>query len=323
MSMQKKWPAFPLAAMFVSLLACGEAPPPPEEKVEAPAAPTTMAAQLIASDPSWGNTEGPAVDSKGTLYFTSRGTYKGIVSWTEKDGAQQYLAVATMAGPGSLWVDDQDNIFLAATDERKILKVSPEKKVTTVAEKFEVDAAAEKGPNDLVVAKNGTVYFTDPKGYYGDAPNGTVYRTTTDGKTTVFSDAITGPNGIILSADENTLYVAHNVAQSTSKIHAWKLNEDGSAGEMSEIATVEPCVADGMAVDQNGNIWLTCYSFGTAHLVTPEGKIIQTVTTEQKALTNCKFGRGADNHSLYLTSSDMERVTGYIYRATVETPGVR
>jgi hypothetical protein len=46
-------------------------------------------------------------------------------------------------------------------------------------------------------------------------------------------------------------------------------------------------------------------------------------TTEQKALTNCKFGRGSDGHSLYLSSSDMERVTGYVYRATVKTPGIR
>jgi sugar lactone lactonase YvrE len=92
---------------------------------------------------------------------------------------------------------------------------------------------------------------------------------------------------------------------------------------MRELITVPDCVADGMAVDQQGNIWLTCYSFGTAHLVSPQGTILQTITTDQKALTNAVFGRGADNHTLYLTSSDMERVTGYVYRAKVEIPGLR
>ena len=48
---------------------------------------------------------------------------------------------------------------------------------------------------------------------------------------------------------------------------------------------------------------------------------IEQVTTEQKALTNCTFGKGDDRHSLYLSSSDMDRVTGYVYRATVTTPG--
>jgi gluconolactonase len=295
---------------------------PVQAGVLGPAPPVT-AAQLIASDGSWGNTEGPAVDSKGTLYFTSRGTFKGIVAWTEKSGARSYLAVATKEGPGGLWIDDADNIFLTATGERKILKVSPDKEVSVVAENFEANPTVSKGPNDLVVASNGTVYFTDPNGYYGDAPNGTVYRVAPGGKTTVFSDAITGPNGIVLSADEKTLYVSHNVSKSTSKIERWTLNNDGSAGTMSELATCDNCVADGMAVDRQGHIWLTCYSFGRAYRVSPQGKIVQSITTEQKALTNCVFGRGTENKSLYLTSSDMDRVTGYVYRAKVAVPGLR
>ncbi|MGH9631386.1 MAG: SMP-30/gluconolactonase/LRE family protein, partial [Bryobacteraceae bacterium] len=290
---------------------------------EAPAAVQEIVAEQIATDGSWGNTEGPAIDSKGNLYFCSRGTYKGIVRWNEKEGAQRYLAVATKAGPGGLWIDDDDNIFVTATDERKILKVTPGKKVTTVAEKFEEDPKLAKGPNDLVVASNGTIYFTDPKGYEGEAPNGTIYRVDPKGKTTVFSNEITGPNGIILSLDEKTLYVSHNVAKSTSKIERWPLNADGSAGAMAEVATVNDCMADGMAIDREGALWLTCYSFGAAYRLTPDGTVTHKITTEQKALTNAKFGRGTDNNHLYLTSSDMARVTGYIYRAEVPVPGTR
>jgi sugar lactone lactonase YvrE len=301
-----------------------KSPGTPSRSAEAvPAAVPEIVAEQIASDGSWGNTEGAAIDSKGNLYFCSRGTYKGIVRWNEEDGAQRYLAVATKAGPGGLWIDDRDNIFVTATDERRILKVTSNKKVSTVAQGFEKDAKLAKGPNDLVVTRNGTIYFTDPNGYYGDAPNGTVYRADPKGKTTVFSDAITGPNGIILSTDEKTLYVAHNVAKSTSKIEKWPLQEDGSGGTMSELATVNDCVADGMAVDREGGIWLTCYSFGAAYRIDTAGKITHKITTAQKALTNAKFGRGSDNNHLYLTSSDMERVTGYIYRATVPVPGSR
>jgi xylono-1,5-lactonase len=82
-------------------------------------------------------------------------------------------------------------------------------------------------------------------------------------------------------------------------------------------------VADGMAVDREGNLWLTCYSFGTAYQVSPAGRVVGTITTEQKALTNAKFGRGTNNRTLYLTSSDMERATGYIYRAELSIPGLR
>jgi len=290
----------------------------------APAAPSveSISAELIASDKSWGNTEGVQIDSKNNVYFCSRGTYKGIVTWNEKDGPKPWLVVAKKEGPGGLWVDDADNIYVTATGERQILKVTPNKKVSVVAQKFEADPKVPKGPNDLVVAKNGTVYFTDPNGFYGDAPKGTVYRTAR-GKTSVFSNDVMGPNGIILSQDEKTLYVSGNTAKSTSQIVRWPLQEDGSAGPMSEVATVSDCVADGIAVDREGSLWLTCYSYGTAYRVSQDGKIQQKITTDQKALTNCKFGRGSLNNLLYLSSSDMERVIGYIYRAKVAVPGIR
>jgi len=307
------------------LAACSSAPPPePVTKKEEPPPIPEIKAELVASDPSWGNTEGPALDSKNNLYFTSRGTWKGIIRWNATDGAKHYAEVAKKAGPGGLWIDDADNIFLTATDEREVWKLSPAKKVTVVAKQgFEADPKLAKGPNDVVVAKNGNVYFTDPNGYYGDAPNGTVYWINKAGKTQVFSGDVTGPNGIILGLDEKTLYVSHNVAKTTSKIHSWPLKEDGSAGEMKEVATIPDCVADGMAIDGESALWLTCYSFGAAYRVTQDGKITHKIATEQKGITNIKFGRGADNHTLYLTGSDLERVTGYVYRAKVTVPGTR
>ena len=314
---------FPVLIAAVLLASCStpepEAPPPAAAEIP------SMPAELVASDGSWGNTEGPATDSSGALYFTSRGTYKGIVKWTREGGAEQYANVATMAGPGGLWIDDADNIYLTATDEREVQKLDPQGNVTTIAKGFEADPATAKGPNDITVSKQGIVYFTDPNGYYGESAPGTVYRIDAAGQTSVFDQTVVGPNGIVLSADDRTLYVAHNVAQSRSNLVRWALAEDGSAAGPKEIvAEIDPCVADGMAVDAEGRVWVTCYSFGTAHLIDPEtGDVVERVTTEQKALTNAVFGRGADRGSLYLSSSDMERVTGYIYRASVAVPGAR
>ena len=312
--------SLPVVLLCLLAAACGSEGPKSAETKSEPSLPEIVAEQ-IATDGTWGNTEGPALDSKNNLYFCSRGSWKGIVRWNEKEGAQRFLAAASKAGPGGLWIDAEDNIYATATDERQIIRISPDKKVTTVASGFEAQPDLAKGPNDLVVATNGTIYFTDPKGYYGDAPNGTVYRVDPAGRTTVFSDEITGPNGIILSLDQKTLYVAHNVSKDQSKIQMWPLREDGSGGHRRELATISDCVADGMAVDREGSIWLTCYSFGSAYRVTPDGRITHKITTAQKALTNAKFGRGADSNHLYLTSSDMERVTGYIYRAAVPVAG--
>ena len=306
------------------LCTCSSPQPVEDPSPKAAEVPATQA-ELIASDGSWGNTEGPAVDSQGALYFTSRGTYKGIVKWTKEGGATQHAAVAAKAGPGGLWIDDSDHIYLTATDEREIQKLSPGGEMTVVAKGFESDPSVAKGPNDITVSKAGTVYFTDPKGYQGEAAPGTIYRISPSGVVTVFDDSVVGPNGIVLSADDRTLYVAHNIGEAKSNLVRWTLDDDGAkAGDKQIVAEIEPCIADGMAVDENGNVWLTCYSYGTAHLIDAKtGNVIERVTTEQKALTNCVFGRGDDKNSLYLSSSDMDRVTGYVYRATVTTPGTR
>jgi gluconolactonase len=298
---------FLLPALLLGLLSCAPSP-------------DRQPAELLGANATWGNTEGPAIDSKGTLYFTSRGSFKGIVSWNAKDGFKEFLAVATKEGPGGLYFDAQDNLYATATGERQILKITPDKQVSVLAENFDAMPAQSKGPNDLTVANNGVIYFTAPNGYDGKAPKGTIYRLSPGGKPEVFSQEITGPNGIILSPDQSTLYVAHNVAENTSHIVRWKL----PSGPMERVAVIEPCQADGMEVDRNGNIWLTCYSHGAAHLIDPNtGRSLATVTTAQKALTNCKFGRGPQQNWLYLTSSDMDRVTGYLYRARVPTGGLR
>ncbi len=283
----------------------------------------SQGAELMGANASWGNTEGPAIDSKGNLFFTSRGSYKGIVRWDSKDGFAEWLTVATKEGPGGLYIDDADNIFVTATGEQQILKVTPDKKVTVVAEKFDAMPGKSKGPNDLVVSPDGTIYFTDPNGYDGTSPNGTIYRIGKDGKTTVFSQEVTGPNGIILSADKKTVFVSHNVAKDTSHIVKWKLNADGTAGAMEQVATVEGCQADGMDINKDGDIWLTCYSHGVAYLVGQDGRLKSRITTAQPALTNVIFGRGAGRQWLYFTSSDMDRITGYVYRTYVPVGGLR
>jgi gluconolactonase len=294
----------------------------PEPKTAVPEMPV-YTAELLGANGSWGNTEGPAIDSKNNLYFTSRGTYKGIVKWSEEKGFEEWLAIATKEGPGGLWADGQDNLFVTATGEQQILKVTPDKQVSVVAEKFDVMPGKSKGPNDLVVMTNGVILFTEPNGYDGTAPKGTIYRIDRKGKVSVFSQEITGPNGIILSADQRTVYVAHNVAANTSHIVKWPIDAEGVPGPMQRVAVVEPCQADGMDVNQQGNLWLTCYSHGTAYLIDGGGKVLEKITTGQKALTNAKFGRGPKQNYLYLTSSDMARVTGYVYRVKLPVGGLR
>jgi len=76
-------------------------------------------------------------------------------------------------------------------------------------------------------------------------------------------------------------------------------------------------------MDAEGNFWVTCYSHGDAYKVSPAGRLLERILTEQQALTNCVFGRGKDKNTLYLTSSDMARIPGYVYRAKLRVGGLR
>lgn len=301
----------------IMLLNCS--PTPPSRAVTVP----TVEAEEIASDPTWGNTEGPAIDSKGTLYFCARGKFRGIVAWNAQEGARTFVALDLDHGPGGLWIDAEDNIYVTLVGDRKIAKVTPQKKVTIIAENFEATPAASRGPNDLVQAANKNIYFTVPNAFDGSAAPGTVYRLTPDGKVSVFDKTVVGPNGITVSQDGATLFVAGNTGPATGRVTAIPIRPDGEAGPSRVLATIPDCVADGMDVDTSGAVWLTCYSYGTAYHIGKDGSILEKIITGQKALTNCFFGRGEDRHNLYLTSSDMERVTGYIYRAKLAVGGFR
>jgi gluconolactonase len=166
-------------------------------------------------------------------------------------------------------------------------------------------------PNDLCIAKNGDVYFTDP--IYGlpkrendplrELEHCGVYRwAKASGTVTLESKALQRPNGVALSPDEKTLYVA----QSDPKAAIWmkfSLNADGSLGEGSIFKDVTDMAAsgkykglpDGMKVDPKGNLWAT--GPGGVHVMKPDGTLLGRLATGENT-SNCAFGPGY----IYLTA---------------------
>ena len=167
-------------------------------------------------------------------------------------------------------------------------------------------------PNDAVRAKSGIIYFTDPP--YGHANedasemkelafNG-VYALYPDGALALLDDKLTRPNGIILSPDERTLYVANSDSED-AKWMAYTLDENGMPDERREILNVtedvkagEPGLPDGMAIDNQGNIFAT--GPGGVLILSPEGERLGLIRTGT-AIANCAFGD--DGHTLYMTSN--------------------
>ena len=243
-----------------------------------------------------------------------------IWRYSDKDGLNEYLKPSgytgkvdfTGAEPGcnGLAIDKNGMLILCQHGDRRVVAMDMKKpgEFKTLADKY--DGKRLNSPNDLVIHSNGDILFTDPP--YGlpkqmDDPGKElmfqgVYRLS-KGKVTLLTDEMTRPNGIALSPDEKTLYVAN----SDPKKAYWKrfpINADGTLGKSSIVfdatdwvGTKKPGLPDGLKIDKDGNLWAT--GPGGVVVLSPEGKHLGTLATGVPT-ANC--GWGDDGSVLYITA---------------------
>ncbi len=140
---------------------------------------------------------------------------------------------------------------------------------------------------------------------------GRVFRVGADGAISVFAVGLAFPNGICLSADEGTLYVAETF---TRRIHAFTLNSDGSANNRSLYAQMEGGVGpDGMDFGADGNLYVAHYGKSAVAVIAPTGEVIEELPVSGKNPTNVAFW----DDSLYVTETE----TGAVYRLDIGVKG--
>jgi gluconolactonase len=198
------------------------------------------------------------------------------------------------------------------------------------------DGLPLNSPNDLAIDADGRVYFTDPR-YLGHEAiyqvTMAVYRIDPDGTIArVVSDA-GKPNGLLISPDQQTLYVVSNdngvldftrlaetepTQRGPMMIWAYQLNEDGSVGERREFVDFAPFdSAGGLATDANGNVYASVRRIDAPgiYVYTPEGKELAMIPTGDILPTNIAFGRGDNSNVLYVTAG------GGLYRIRMNADG--
>lgn len=155
-------------------------------------------------------------------------------------------------------------------------------------------------PNDLVYRSDGTWYFTDP-GYGAEGseelPYRGLFRVTPEGELSVaYENGRDGrrPNGVELSPDESTLYLANTAA---GDVVQFAVQPDGSLEGPTDF-TLEAPGADGMAVDATGNVYVTT-SEGV-RVFHPDGTAWGTIAIPRQP-ANCAFG-DPDRRTLYVTA---------------------
>ncbi len=323
-------------SIFVSFLILLSCTSPKEQIAEAPAQFQTIGSverldsainSLIASDAQievlasgfeWA--EGPLwLEEQQALIFTDVPTNK-IWKWTEKDSLSLCLTPSGYLGdrtdkrePGAngLALDAEGNLILCQHGERQVGKMlaaldAPKSEFEALATGYE--GKQFNSPNDLVYNSKGQLFFTDPP--YGMDPwdekeldfQG-VYRLDQDGKVNLLVDSLSRPNGIALSPDQKTLYIAQSDPEK-ARYYAFTLDENGNVLSGKVLLDVTALqnqskkgLPDGLKVHSSRNLFAT--GPGGVLIISPEGKLLGSILTEN-GTANCGFDTG-EKH-LYMTA---------------------
>jgi len=208
----------------------------------------------------------------------------------DKNGKPSVAYSDTHTG-GALSMNKKKALFIVERGLRaNVTQLTPQRKV--LADKYQGEPLDCIGGviNDLTADSKGGVYFTMGGVYYADAKgNVTKYGTTT-------------PNGIVLSADEKTLYATNGPA-----IAAFDVQPDGSLTNQREFAKLEgPGGGDGSTIDKDGRLYVTT-NIGV-QVLGPDGKHLGTIPTPRGVITTA-FG-GKDKKTLYILARGATQADG-------------
>ena len=270
----------------------GTAPAGDLTPVRIEAANTTRTEPGLFEGPVWIN---------DALYFSDFVFTNGFSSRIQKlDANGTVTSAIDDSGSNGLAVDNK-GLLVAGTHKYKGLSLfNPATgERTTIVDQF--NGNPFNSPNDIAIAKDGTIYFTDPAFQRDAAPGGQektgVYRVATDGNVTLVDDTISNPNGIALSPAEDVLYV--NGGGEQGLLRAYPI-VDGVPQAGKDLIT-GLSIPDGMAIDCQGNIYLTEHIARKLRVYTPAGEQIAQAETDAN-LTNAAFG-GVEGKTLYLTGA--------------------
>lgn len=290
--------------------------------------------EVLADGFEW--CEGPVWDKRNGALLFSEIPGNTAYRWRDGEGLSVYLRPSGHTHDGRQSDEPGSNGLAIDADRRLLLCQHGDRCVSRMEAALDSPATSYRrlathyqgkrfnSPNDLVLHSSGSVFFTDPPyGLAGKAddpqrelPYCGVYRLDADGQVTLLTDQMTRPNGIGLSPDEQTLYVAQSDPDrpiimafdvtSDLTLENGRVLLDGAA-----LLAESPGLPDGMAIDTRGNLFAS--GPGGVLVISPEGKHLGTIRTGE-LVSNCGFGD--DGSTLYMTADR------YLCRIKTSTKGL-
>jgi gluconolactonase len=253
--------------------------------------------------------EGPAWHPDGYLLFEDGPNNRTMK--LDAAGAVSVFRQPTGRANGLAFDAQKRLVICEGNDDggRRVVRLEKDGKVTVLADRDH--GKKLNSPNDITIDRKGRIYFTDPR--YSHRENieqdrEAVYRIDPDGKVARIIATLTRPNGILVSGDDKTLYVADNASPGgVVTLVAFDLDGRGDASNGRVIYDfVSGRGIDGMALDADGRIWATAGTKEKAgiYVLAPDAKrvtakLLKVIPTPEDP-TNCTFG-GKDRDILYIT----------------------
>ena len=267
-------------------------------------APQEISVQTVATGLSFA--DGPVWSLEDFLLFSDTVTDKQHKFIPGKGVSE----IGTKAGgtAGNAY-DEKGNLYTCEFRARRVTRTSKNGKTEIIAERFE--GKRLNAPNDVVVRRDGNVYFTDPAfGNQEDTReldfNG-VFRVTTKGQIEAIAKWTTRPNGLALAPNGRTLYVSDSDGQA---IRAFDLDRNGAASNERIVISKIPGVPAGIRTDEGGNIYVAAKG---VLVYSPRGELVRTIPLTETP-TNLAFG-DPDFSSLYVTGRTV------VYRIRLDVKG--
>jgi len=278
-------------------------------------------------------TEGPVWHPDGYLLFSDPNTNTIYRYNPANHNVTIYMSHSGYTGadigdygqPGSngLTIDKEGRLIVDQHGNRRVIRHEKKGPVTILADN--IDGKKFNSPNDVVLKRDGTIYFTDPPyglpGFFNDIKKELDYSgvfMVKEGKVTLVSKDLGGPNGLAFSPDEKYFYVTNwdiRDIHHTKTLWRYEVNADGTLKNGKVFFdfnfTEDDEALDGMKVDKEGNLFVSAP--GGLWILSAEGKLLGKVVTPERP-ANMAWG-DADGKTLYMTAHTS------LYKVRVSTGG--
>jgi gluconolactonase len=265
--------------------------------------------------------EGPVwFGDAGCLLFSDIPNNR-ILRWTPGHGLTTFRAPSNYANGHTR--DRQGRLVSCEHGTRRVTRTELDGTITVIADRFQ--GKRLNSPNDVIVASDGAIWFTDP--HYGimtdyeglkaeqELPCN-VYRVDPSGAIAAVLTDFACPNGLAFSPDETRLYVADTgrmFSKDPQHIRAFDVGAHGHLSGGAVFHTIAPGCADGIRVDTDGNLWSSARD--GVHCLAPDGHLMGKILVPETVSNLCFGGRA--KHQLFITA------TTSVYSVILNRKGVQ